>query len=278
MSRFIVSDSTASFRPSLFENYPYLFVVPLNIHIGMEVYRENIDISNEEFYKRLQTEKIFPKTSQPSAGDFLVPFEKAQPGDEGIIFVLSSHLSGTYQSATMAADMLKERSIHVEVIDTLHATIGAGFMVERACELSLQGYSLDVIIAEILIMRPKTRLFFVPKTLEYLSRGGRIGRLSKFLGNSMQIKPLVTLIDGIIDASEKVRTDARAQARLIAEVVENAADIKRLAVVEIDNLTEAQCFRDKLQAYHQGSIPIYNVTPVLGAHVGPGTLGLVYHT
>lgn len=278
MSILIVTDSTANFRSSLTEEYRDLFIVPLNIHIGEEVFREKIDITDREFYQRLRKELFSPKTSQPSAGDFLVPFTNAQAGDEGIIFVLSSHLSGTYQSAMMAAEMLKESSIRVEVVDTLSTTIGAGFMVERACELSLQGCGLSDIVAEMMDLRQKTKIFFIPKTLDYLARGGRIGRMSKLLGNTIQIKPIVTLVDGVVDASEKVRTSARAQARLIAYVEEKAAQLKRLAVVEIDNMEEAQRFREKLQPFYPGSIPIYSVTPVIGAHVGPDTLGIVYHT
>ena len=278
MSILIVVDSTANFRASLFTEYRDLFVVPLNIHIGDEVFREKIDITDEEFYKRLRKEQFFPKTSQPSAGDFLAVFENAKAGDEGIIFVLSSHLSGTYQSATMAAEMLKERSIHVEVIDTQNVSIGVGFMVERACELSLQGCCLADIMTEMLDLRQKTKLFFFPKTLEYLARGGRIGRLSKLLGNSLQIKPIITLIDGIVDSSEKVRTAAGAQARLISKVEELAGQLKRLAVVEIDNMEEALRFREKLQAFYSGPIPICSVTPVIGAHVGPDALGIIYHT
>ena len=139
MSIFIVTDSTADFRDSLYDEYAKLFMVPLNLHIGDESYREKIDITNEEFYRRLRKEKFFSKTSQASAGDFLIPFEKAKAGDEGMIFVLSSHISGTYQSANMAAKILKERFIDINVIDTWSTSIGAGFMIEKACELSMQG-------------------------------------------------------------------------------------------------------------------------------------------
>jgi DegV family protein with EDD domain len=278
MSITIVVDSTASFRPSLHQEYQDLFIVPLNIHFGDEVFREKIDITNEDFYTRLRVDSCFPKTSQPSTGDFLLPFENAKAGDEGIFLTVSSHLSGTYQSAAMAAKMLKERAVNVEVIDTLTVTGSAGFLVERACELCLLGYPLADITKELLDLRQRVRLFFVPKTLEYLARGGRIGRLSKVLGNTMQIKPIITMIDGVLDPSEKVRTDARAQARLISKVEEIASQLKRLAVVEADNMEEALLFRDKLQAYYSSPIPIYSVTPVLGAHVGPGTLGIVYYT
>jgi DegV family protein with EDD domain len=278
MSLFIVFDSTANFRPSLFDDYQDLFIVSLNIHIGEEVFREKVDITDEEFYFRMRKEQFFAKTSQPSAGDFLVPFENAKAGDEGLILALSSRLSGTYQSAVMAAAMLKERSIHVEVVDTLNISACNGFMVERACELRQQGCPLADIVEEMLDLRYKTKILFVPKTLEYLARGGRIGRLGKFVGNSMQIKPLVTLIDGLVDSTEKVRTEARAQARLIAEVEEKASQLKHLAVLEIDSMAEAQCFRGKLQPLFPGPIPIYSITPVVGSHVGPDTIGIAYCT
>jgi len=276
MALLIVVDSTSNFRPTLLEEQQDLFIVSLNIHIGEEVFRERVDITNEDFYARMRKEQFFAKTSQPSAGDFLTPFANAKAGDEGLILTVSSKLSGTYQSAVMAAEMLKERTIHVEVVDTLSIGACIGFMVEKACELRRQGYALADIIKEMLDLQPKTKIYLLPKTLEYLARGGRIGRLSKLVGNTMQIRPLITIVDGVVDGGEKIRTEARAQARLIAEVAENAGKIKELAVLEIDNMKDAQCFRDKLQAHYSGQIPIFSITPVFGSHVGPDTLGIAY--
>ena len=137
---------------------------------------------------------------------------------------------------------------------------------------------MENITAVILELRQKVKFMFVPKTLEYLARGGRIARLSKLLGSAIQIKPVITLIDGVINASEKVRTSSRAFAKLISEAEEKASQIKRLAVIEVDCGEEAQRFRDKLQSFYSGNIPIYSVSPVIGAHAGPDAMGIVYHT
>ncbi len=278
MTCHIISDSTANFRADLGDIYPNLHIVPLNIHIGNEVFKDGIDIKPSEIYQRMLTEDIFPQTSQPSAGDFLIPFKDVSPGDDALIIVISSKLSGTIQSAQMAAEMLSSKDINVVVFDSLSTTSGAGYMVEQACKLSSAGYSIDAIVKVLENIRDNSYIYFIPKNLEYLFRGGRIGKVSKYFGNALQIKPILALREGLIEPQEKVRTLARAHNQLFTMFEQNMEQIRFLSLIHAGNLEDAQRLAERIKLSYQLEIPIYELTPVIGSHVGPGTIGLIFNT
>ncbi len=277
MALFILTDSTANF-PEPIKEAENVFVIPLSVHINEEIYKEGIEITNDEYYSRIKKERIFPKTSQPPVGDFLDVLNQMQDGDEAIIVVIASSLSGTINSAQMAADMMKDRDVKIHVMDSYSTTAGLGNFVQMAYELRQQGHNLATIVEHLNHLRKVNRLIFSIENLEYLARGGRIGRVAKYFGSIIQLKPILTMKDGILDVMDKVRTTARANQRIILEVEKNLEEIKRLSVVHVAALLEAKKLRERLQEFYKFEIPIYEVTPVVGAHVGPGTLGLVFYT
>ncbi len=270
----IITDSTANISKELIASYN-IKIVPLNIHVKDMVLREGIDVSNDEYYDLLRREPIFPKTSQPSSGDFLDVFNSYPPGTEIIVITISSLLSGTYQSAAMAADML-EGDIKVTILDSHTTSVGQGFMVAKACEMAA-AFNVLEITAELERIKQNSKLFFVVDNLEYLARGGRISQLSKYIGTILQMKPILHLKHGQIELFEKVRTSGRALKHILGELEKDLAQVQNLAVLHVSAHTEAVLFAEQVKAIYRKEVPIYEANPVIGSHVGPGTVGLAYH-
>jgi DegV family protein with EDD domain len=271
----IITDSTADL-PAHFAENNSVKVVPLNIHIRNEVFRDGIDISNSDYYSLLRREKIFPLTSQPSSGDFLNIYENLQNNDDALVLLISSQLSGTIQSAQLASDMMDNKDIRIEIIDSLSTTTGLAFQVIKACELKKAGKNIDEIKAEIGKIRDQLKIFFVVDDLEYLSRGGRISHISKLIGSILQIKPVLCINKGKIEVFEKIRTRKKAVERIIFEL-NNYENLQKLAVIHVDALDEALLLHDKIKEFFPGKILINEVGPVIGTHTGPGSLGLVFY-
>lgn len=271
----IITDSTADLS-AFFVEKNGVKVVPLNVHIQDKVFRDGIDISNSDYYTLLRNEKIFPLTSQPSAGDFLNIYQDLQNNDQALVILISSQLSGTIQSAQLARDMLNNKNNKIEILDSLSTTTGLAFQVMKACELVEEGKELDEIRTEIEKVREQIKLFFVVDDLEYLNRGGRISHISKHIGNILQIKPVLIIKKGQIQVFEKIRTRKKAIDRIVIEL-KKMEKIQSLAVIHVDALDEALLLHDKIKDLFPGEIIISEVGPVIGTHVGPGSLGLVFY-
>jgi len=274
----IVTDSTA-YLPQDFVELHNIQVVPLNIHWDDKTYIDGIDITPVEFYERLEQSSTIPSTSQPSAGDFLQVFKELAPHYSGIIVpLISSGISGTVDSAKTAASMFSEAP--VEVIDSRLTAAGLALVVTEIAQSASDGKSLKEIkqLADGIINRMK--LFFVVDTLKYLHKNGRIGGASRYLGAALSIKPILYLDNqGKIDALEKVRTKRKAIERLIQLAVEKA-DGKpvHVGVMHAKAFKEAKNLRDQLlEQFDCIQIGIYDISPVIGAHVGPGTVGLAIY-
>jgi len=274
----IVTDSSA-YLPKDFVERHNIRVVPLSIHWDDKTYMDGIDITPVEFYERLEKSSTIPSTSQPSAGDFLQVFKELAPHFDGIIVpLISSGISGTVASAKTAASMFSE--VPVEVIDSRTTVAGLALIVTAIAQAVSDGKNLKKTkrIADDIINRSK--VFFVVDTLKYLHKNGRIGGASRYFGMALSIKPILFLDDqGKIDALEKVRTWRKATARLIELAVEQAnGKHVNVGVMHANARKEAKNLQEQLfEQLDCTQIEIYDIGPVIGAHVGPGAIGLVIY-
>jgi len=274
----IVTDSTAYLPEDLLFSYN-ISVVPLVVIWGDESLRDNIDITPNEFYKRLSEVRIMPSTSQATINDFADIFEKLhKDGYEILTIVLSAALSGTMDSAIQAKQLVPEARI--EIIDSQFTSIPLAFMVLSAARAAKKGASMEKCkeIAE--SIRANTQVYFALETLEFLHRGGRIGGASRFLGTALNLKPILYLNEGKVEALERVRTLKRAHNRLI-ELLETSVNgrkpINMMGVVTAGTQDSASKLLKKIQNnFNPNEILLANLSPVLGTHTGPGTVGVAY--
>ena len=275
----ILTDSTA-YLPKAFVDHHNIRVVPLKIHWDGTNFEDGIDIIPSTFYKRLAKSSTLPTTSQPPAEEFSQIYEELAADHEGIIVpLISSGISGTVSSATTAASTFSK--VPVEVIDTRSTAAGLALVVTAIAEAVVGGKSLPAIkeLAEAIVQR--LDLFFAVDTLEYLHKGGRIGGASRYFGAALNIKPILYLDDqGKIDALERVRTKRKVMARLVQIAVDKAAGkAVHVGIIHADALQEAMEIREQLLIQLDcKQSEIYDISPVIGTHVGPGTVGIGIYT
>jgi len=272
----IVTDSTAYLSEAMIQQYD-IRVVPLYIHFGNEAFREGVDLSDPDFYARLKEAPELPTTSQPSAGEFLEVFkELSGAGHEILVMTISSNLSGTWDSAMAAKNMLPEAQI--EVIDSLSTALGLELIVKAAAEAVAGGASLQEVAAMAEEIKGKLHVLFVVDTLEYLAKGGRIGNAKAFLGTILKVKPILFLQDGRIEPLEQVRSRHKAQARMLDLIAERLGDQGPQAQTAVTHALvpdEAQRLKQELVARLGCSEPLMtDIGPVIGTHTGPGTVGI----
>lgn len=271
----IVTDSTACISSSFAQRHG-VHIVPLYIHMQGKTLRDLFDISAEEFYAQLPKCDPLPTTSQPSAGDFAQVYgELASSGVEGIVSIhLSSGISGTVNSAELARQQFE--GVPIEIVDTQCASAGHMLTVEAAVRAAEEGKPFDEVVAVARAVVERQRIIFGVETLEYLYKGGRIGGAAALLGSLLQFKPLLCFNQGRIDALERVRTSNRVLTRM-AEVMREwlGAEPVQVVIIQAEALERAQALRDLLPQYlNIAATRIWPLPPVLGAHVGNGTLGL----
>lgn len=273
----IVTDSTADIPLAVREQLN-IAMVPLKVIIGDETYLDNIELTPAQFYQKLTQSKELAKSSQPSPSDFFETFKKLTDQGKSVVCIsLSSVLSGTYQSAMIAKSMLDDDA-DVTVIDSRSASYGYGLLVVAAAKLAQAGADKTQIIEEVNRMRASMKLYFLVDTLEYLQKGGRIGKASALIGTLLNIKPILSIDDeGYVYSFEKARGQKRAFGR-IAELLED--DFKGDPIELI--IAKTPGFEDglaELSGLLKSRLNIAQYTeteigPVIGAHAGPGTLGL----
>lgn len=271
----IVTDSTADLPKGLAEQLE-ITVVPLKVHFGEEVYLDWVDLSPETFYDKLKSSEILPRTSQPSPSDFEAIFKDlSQDGSSIISIHISSHMSGTYQSAIIAKSMLE--NVDVEVVDSKNTSMAMGIVVLEAARAAKAGKSKEEILAQVYNDINKVRVYFGVETLEYLQRNGRIGKAAALLGGLLNVKPLLTLQDGIIVPKEKVRGWSKMTERLVSLFREDYGNnVKgKMVVMHADSLEEAQQLKEKLEKeYGISDILLTSLGSVVGTHTGPGVLAV----
>lgn len=271
----LVSDSTACLHPSIVARHD-IEIVPLYIKVGERTLRDGVDITPAEFYEQLPSCNPLPTTSQPSVGDFTGVYRALRDrGASGIVSVhLSAGISGTINSANLAAQQME--GFPIRVIDTRCCSAAHMLAVEAGAKAAAQGKDLDGVAAAVEQTIAAQHTVFGVDTLEYLYKGGRIGGAAALLGSLLQFKPLLTFTEGKIDALERVRKSSRALPRM-AEVMAGWSndEPQRAVVIQAACMDRAEALAALLPEYlNVAATQIVPLTPVLGAHVGNGTLGL----
>lgn len=274
----VVVDSTAYIPPALVAQYN-IRVIPQILNWEGSSLRDDVDIKPDAFYARLATAKEMPTTSQPSAGEFHEFFSKVAETAESIVAVLiSKSLSGTQASAQAAADMME--GYPIEIVDSESAAMGLGYMALAAARAAENGADYKAAAEAARAHVKDMRVLFVVDTLEFLHRGGRIGGAQRLIGSMLSIKPILHLVDGKIEPLASVRTKKKALAHLLSVAKEEMVGKSgiKAAVIHASAADDAQKVYDELnQLLSPEEIHIVELSPVVGAHVGPKALGVVYY-
>jgi len=272
----IVTDSTCDLPIELIQKYN-ISVVPLYVRFGEKVYREGIDITGNEFYQRLKG-TISPSTSQPSPQDFITVYQELNQDDNSIISIhISSKLSGTVQSAIMAKNELNLEKI--EIIDSLQTSISLGMIVLEAAKLCQGQKSKNEIINSISKLIHEIRTIFTVDTLEYLQKGGRIGKAQAFLGSILDIKPILGIQEGEVIPLAKVRGRKKMFSEVIEKIKEDIGTKKiNVGLVHANSQELGLKLKDLMYEHFQIKECIFSqIGAVIGTHTGPGTLGVGYY-
>jgi DegV family protein with EDD domain len=276
----IITDSTCDLTSELLKQHD-IVAVPLNVHFGDEAYKDGIDLRPDNFYPMLRTNPIHPQTSQPSPADFKAVYEKLLGEDTDIVSVhISSKMSGTLQSAVMARQELGSDKIHI--VDSGFVCVALGLMAIRAARAAAEGKSAAEVVSLLEKIKGRMQVYFIVDTLEYLQKGGRIGKASAVIGGLLHIKPILTIREGQVCPFEKVRGSAKV--------------FERMARIFAGHLTESRYQNVTLGLAHAASPgllkqlkgqldPIFNtgqaltvqIGPVVGTHAGPGTVGIFFY-
>ena len=270
----IVTDSTSDLSPELAESLG-IAVVPCNVQFGTESLKDGVDIKSDEFYERLTTGPVHPTTSQPSPGDFVQVYDQLGEDADGIVSIhVSAKLSGTYNSAIQAKQETSAKC-PIEVVDSANACLALGLTVIAAAEAANAGADTEAVAEAARSAAPRSQLFFLVNTLEYLQKGGRIGKARAMLGTVLNIKPMLTVQDGEVHELAKARTFKKGIAKL-KEVAESYAPLEGLYVLHTTTPDLAQEIAAGLSdLVPEGKEPLVGrAGPTIGTYVGPGVLGI----
>ena len=269
----VVTDSTSDLPADLAAQHN-ITVVPLYVHFGLDTYRDNVDIHAEEFYTRLQSGGPLPTTSAPSAGTFADLYRDLAKTHDGIISVhISSKVSATHSSAVQAAAELKQQGVKIEVIDSGQASMALGLVAVKVAEAVSRGASMQEAAQMAKSASSRANFTGLVETLEYLHKGGRIGKARALLGSLLKIKPILTMVDGEAHAVDRARTRARGIARL-KEIVADSAPLDAFCVLHTTDPELAdELARDLGSFAPDGKALVARLGPVVGTYLGPGMLG-----
>jgi len=272
----VVTDSACDLPDDLVAKLD-IEIVPLTIRFGSDELVDRRELSTDDFWRRLAASPVLPETSAPSAGAFEATFrELADGGADGIVCInLSSKLSATMQAAQVAAKAVSD-DCPVEVVDSLHVSMGLGNLCLTAARRAADGDSLESIVATVLDQRERTKLYGTLDTLEFLKKGGRVGNARALLGSMLAIKPVVEVLNGVVEEAGKVRTRSKALRLLVDKVKEGP--VENLAVLhgnapdlgELIEMLEPLVGRDE--------IVVGQIGPVIGTHAGPRVIGVTFQT
>ena len=275
MSVKIVTDSTADL-PSDIVNELGITVVPANVRFGNDAYKDGVDLSADEFFDKLVNGPDFPTTSQPSIGEFKDAYERVAEGADGIVSVhVSGKLSGTMNSATQGASQA-DADCPIEVLDTRQASMGSGLVAMAAARAARDGASVEEAADAARSAIARSQCFALLDTLEYLIKGGRIGKARGAIGRMLRIKPMIILRDGEVNDLAKERARGRAVARL-RRTAEEFAPLAAVAVMYSTDPNEARALADDLApllAAGADAPMTARFGPALGTYVGPNSLGI----
>lgn len=283
MSFVVLSDSSCDLSEEIKKQYN-LKTIPFYISFDKVNYlKENVDITLKEFYDRLKIEKDIPKTSLPSVEDYITHFKPIlEEGNDIICFTISSNFSGSYQSAVNASQIISEDfpERKIKIIDSKRATISQGLLVLQALKLQENGYSLNEVCEKIDEIIDDSLIIFSIDTLEYLQKGGRIGKASALAGTLLNIKPIILLKNGILEPGAKVR----GRKKVIPEILNifknnfNFSEMDKydIAIAHTNCVEEADELKKSLEE-NLGlytNLPILNIGSTIGSHIGDSTIGI----
>ncbi len=271
----IVTDSSADLPAQLAQELG-ITVVPLYVRFGEEVYRERVEISEEDFYQRLLHGPIHPVTIQPNPQDFANVYQKLSPEADGIVSIhISSKLSGTCNSASQGREVI-EKGCPIEVIDSQVLTVGLGLICIAAATVAKTGADLQQVVKEVKQTLPNVHLLALVDTLKYLLLGGRIGKAKALVGSLLNVKPLLTLEEGEVVPRGQARTRSKGIERLF-DFVAKATNIQDLAVAYSTTPDEAQTLAERIGSiFTKQPVKIARLGTTMGVHMGPGALAVAF--
>jgi DegV family protein with EDD domain len=273
----IVTDSTVNLPQNIIDEYS-ITVVPQIVIWDDKIYRDGIDIQPAAFYTRLQSSPSMPSSSQVSPITLRDTFTGLlDQGYDVLAILVSSHLSGTMNSAIQAKEMLPGKP--VELVDSLTASMALGFQVLMAARAAKNGATLKECKAIAEKARAQSGVYFVVDTLEFLHRGGRIGGAARLLGTALNLKPILTVTDGKIEPVSRVRTQKKAFEKLLNIIAEKLdhEEVTRLSVLHANAASQAdQLMSELVERFHPAETILTEVSPVIGTHTGPGTIGIAF--
>ncbi|MCT2537246.1 DegV family protein [Aquibacillus koreensis] len=274
----VVTDSTA-YIPSNIREKLDIHMAPLSVIFGDSSYREEMDLNTKDFYMMVRDAVELPKTSQPSIGFVTELYQKLAEDHDAIISIhLSSGISGTYQTALSAGQMVD--GVDVYAFDSEISCMPQGFYVLEAAEMAQNGASPEQIIDRLNEMKQSMRAYFMVDDLSHLKRGGRLNGAQAFVGSMLQVKPLLHFVDTKIVPFEKIRTRKKALNRLKSLFAEDADLGKpmKAVVIEGNRPVEAEELKQELQAqYPHVELSVSYFGPVIGTHLGEGSIGLSWY-
>ena len=274
----VMTDSTAYITPEEREKYN-IHMVPLSVNFPDGSYREELDITTEEFYRKLANAKELPSTSQPSVGEMTKKLEALAEDYDAVISVhLSSGISGTYQTMVSTGDMVE--GIDVYAYDSEISCMLQGFYVLEAAAMAQNGASAEAILARLDEIKKSARAYFMVDDLTNLQKGGRLSNAQAILGSLLQIKPILHFEDKLIVPFEKIRTKKKAISRILAMLEEEVDGGKELRVVFIHG--NDRSYAEKLEAdfkekHSEIETSISYFGPVIGTHLGQGAVGVAWY-
>ncbi len=275
----VVTDSTA-YIPEKALGGLNIPVIPLWVLWGNDRFRDGVDMDPPTFYRRLKETDIHPTTSQPSVGEFESFFRQVGAKAEAVVGVfVTSKLSGTFANAQAVQQTLTKPI--VRVVDSLSVSMGQGFIALAAARAAAAGKSLDKVVDAAENMKEKVELLFAVDTLEYLHRGGRVGGAKWLVGTALSIKPLLHFVNGAIEPLAQVRTKRKVIQRMLGEAKERLGGKKivEAAVIDADNPEEGDGIAEQVkQLFGISTVYRAQISPVIGTHAGPGTVGLAFYT
>ena len=275
----LIADST-SYIPKEFLDKYNIEIIPLSVILGNEEIIET-EITNEEFFIKLDTSPYHPTSSQPSPNQISTVLGKyAIMGDDIIFVTISSKMSGTYSTALTVKEQIAQDcpDIRMEVIDSGSNCMQFGYAVLAGAKAIDEGKSFDEVVAAIKDNILKSRMLFIPKTLKYLQKSGRLSKANALAASILQIVPLLTVRDGNADVYAKIRTREKAIKVMLSELRTDLSNdnVTDISVIHINNIAEAQVLMSNIKKEKNITINLSSIGPVIGAHVGPGALGIVW--
>ena len=267
----LVTDSTCDLPKSVVKD-KNITVIPLNVHFGEETFLDGIDLQSNEFFEKLSTSDIHPQTSQPSVGRFVEVYNDLLKKHDSILSLhISSKLSATYNSALQAQKEIGNEKI--KVIDSMNGTLGLGAIVHHIADLNQKGESFENLVKETEKIIPNAIFMGLVPTLEYLAKGGRIGKARAFMGSLLKIKPILSAVDGEIQSVGKARTLIKGMDFIVDEMKNRK--ISKLFIVHANHEERANLLKEKTKdLIDPKDVIIAEFGPVVGTHLGPGAFGV----